>query len=138
MKRRAVIAISSNQTSIEDDMIEVLTPGSFCKEKDFYSAEYDETEISGMEGTTTRLEIYPEKLWLIREGTTNARMEFEKDRDYVTLYNTPYGALELKIQTKKLKVEVSELGGEILIDYNMSVSGQKPLKTELRINIKAQ
>lgn len=138
MKRKAVISISSNQIAVKDDSIEVLTPGSYCKEIDFYSAEYDETELSGMEGTTTKLEIYPEKVSLIRIGTTNAKMEFEKDKDYVTLYNTPYGALELKIQTRNLKIDVNEAGGEIFIDYNMSVSGQKPLKTELRINIKAQ
>jgi uncharacterized beta-barrel protein YwiB (DUF1934 family) len=138
MKKKAIISISSNQMSKKDDTIEVLTPGDYYKKDEAYYAIYDETEISGMEGTTTTLEIQPERLSLIREGTTSAKMEFEKNKKYVTLYNTPYGALELLIQTKELKVKVNEQGGEILVDYNMSVAGQRPQKTELRINIRTQ
>lgn len=137
MEKKAVISISSNQTA-NNDTIEVLTPGSYVKNKNHYYAIYDETQISGMEGTTTRLEIYPEKLFLIREGTTSATMEFEKNNNFMTLYNTPYGVLELQIKTKDLKVNVGDNGGEVFIDYLMSVGGQKPQKTELRINIKAQ
>jgi uncharacterized beta-barrel protein YwiB (DUF1934 family) len=137
MKRKAIIAISSAQLPKKDDVIEVLTPGSYLKESGFYYVEYDETEISGMQGTKTKLEIYPERLALIREGTTNAKMEFEKNKDYRTLYNTPYGTMEIKIYTKNLKVDINDEGGDIYIDYNMSISGQKPQNTELRINIKA-
>jgi uncharacterized beta-barrel protein YwiB (DUF1934 family) len=138
MKKKAVISISSNQISEKDDSIEVLTPGSYYKEHNYYYAIYDETEISGMEGTTTTLKISNDKLALIREGTTNANMEFEKNKKYVTLYNTPYGALELQIHTKELQIDLNDDGGKVLIDYNMSIGGQKPQKTELRINIRAQ
>ena len=137
MKRKAVISILSNQVPKNDDSIEVLTPGSFNKEKNFYYAIYDETEISGMKGTTTRLEIYPERISLIREGTTNAKMEFEKNKRYLSLYNTPYGVLELHILTKELNVRMGDDGGEVFIDYNMSIGGQKPQKTELKISIRA-
>jgi uncharacterized beta-barrel protein YwiB (DUF1934 family) len=138
MKRKAIISIVSKQLSVDSEAIEVHTPGSYSEDEGFYLAEYKETEISGMEGTTTRLEIYPEKLMLIREGTTTTNMEFEKNKKYITLYNTPYGTMELKIQTKELKIEVNELGGRIFIDYNMGIPGQKLLKTELSISIKAQ
>lgn len=137
MNKKAVISISSNASLEKDDLIEVLTPGEYYKEKDTYYAVYDETEISGMEGTTTTLEIRPNKLSLVREGTTSAKMEFEKNNKYVTLYNTPYGVLELLIQTNELSMEVDDNGGQIFINYNMSISGQKPQRTELKINIKA-
>ena len=38
-------------------MIEVVSPGSFEKIEDGFKATYEETEISGMEGTTTILTI---------------------------------------------------------------------------------
>ena len=90
-----------------------------------------------MEGTTTILEINPEKVVLMREGTTTAKMEFEKNNKYTTLYNTPYGALELVISTRNLKVNIDDNGGDIYIDYDMSVAGQASQNTELSINIKA-
>ena len=137
MNKRALISISSRQKSQAEDVIEVQTPGSYYSEEDHYFAQYNETEVSGMEGTTTTLKIKPDKVLLIREGTTNAKMEFEKNSKYTTLYNTPYGALELIILTKELKVNVNDKGGDIYINYHMSVAGQVAQKTELSINIKA-
>ena len=90
-----------------------------------------------MKGTTTILEINPEKVVLMREGTTTAKMEFEKNNKYTTLYNTPYGVLELVISTRNIKVDIDDNGGDIYIDYDMSVAGQASHNTELSINIKA-
>ncbi|MDP4088934.1 MAG: DUF1934 domain-containing protein [Bacillota bacterium] len=137
MSKRALISIVSKQRSKDEEAIEVKTPGSFSKDDYIYRAIYDETEISGMEGTTTTLEIEPDKFVLIREGSTSTRMEFMKDNRYTTLYNTPYGPLELIILTKDLKVNVNDKGGEVYVNYDMSVSGQTPQKTELKIDIKA-
>lgn len=137
MDKKALISISSAQKESKEDKIEVVTPGKFYKEDNTYYAVYDETQISGMEGTTTTLQIWPNKLSLVRIGTTSAKMEFEKDSPCTTLYNTPYGMLEIKIETNDLKVEVGDGGGEILINYNMSIAGQKPQNTELQIKIKS-
>lgn len=137
MSKKALISITSHYKASENDIIEVQTPGEYFKKDNKYVAEYEETEISGMEGTTTILEINPEKVVLMREGTTTAKMEFEKNNKYTTLYNTPYGVLELVISTRNLKVDIGEDGGDIYIDYDMSVAGQASHNTELSINIKA-
>ncbi|MDD7792677.1 DUF1934 domain-containing protein [Clostridium sp. 'White wine YQ'] len=138
MKKKAVISVISNQNYEDDDVIEVVTPGEFhIKDSSSYEAIYEETEISGMEGTTTKLEIYKDEITLYREGTTSTKMDFKKDNNSVTLYNTPYGMLELKIDTKDLKIEMDENGGEVQIDYNISIAGQPPQGTQLKIKIKA-
>ncbi|WP_238885732.1 DUF1934 domain-containing protein [Clostridium sp. YIM B02551] len=138
MKKKAVISVISNQNYEDDDVIEVVTPGEFhIKDASSYEAIYEETEISGMEGTTTKLEIYKDEITLYREGTTSTKMDFKKDNNSVTLYNTPYGMLELKIDTKDLKIDMDENGGEVQIDYNISIAGQPPQGTQLKIKIKA-
>jgi uncharacterized beta-barrel protein YwiB (DUF1934 family) len=71
-------------------------------------------------------------------GTTTTKMEFEENSENLVLYNTPYGILELKIETKDLKIKIDDGGGEVSIDYNMSVSGQAPQRTILKVNINAQ
>lgn len=137
MNKKALISITSHYKASENDTIEVQTPGEYFKKDNKYYAEYEETEISGMKGTTTILEINPEKVVLMREGTTTAKMEFEKNNKYTTLYNTPYGVLELVISTRNIKVDIDDNGGDIYIDYDMSVAGQASHNTELSINIKA-
>lgn len=141
MNKNAIISVVSKQAdskNLDDDIIEVVTPGKFYKKDNSYYAVYEETEISGMKGTTTTLKIDEEKFTLIRTGTTNTEMKFKKYVRDLTLYNTPHGALDLTVDTKELKMEVDNNGGDVFIDYDMIIGNQQVLSTTLKINIKAQ
>ena len=139
MKKNAIISVVSKQSDSEDDadVIEVVTPGKFYKEDNCYYAVYEETEISGMKGTTTTLKIDEEKFTLVRTGTTNTEMNFKKYVRDLTLYSTPHGALDLTVDTKELKMSVDDNGGDVFIDYDIIVGNQQILSTTLQINIKA-
>jgi len=138
VKQKAIISVSSKQSIDEEEIIEVVTPGKFYKKENWYYAVYEETELSGMRGTTTTLKIGEDKFSLIRMGSTSAKMDFDKKTKNVSMYNTPYGTLELKIETKDLDIDINDNGGSVLVNYNMSLSGQTPYNTMLKINIKAQ
>lgn len=138
MNKKAIICVSSKQKSNEEDIIEVVTPGDFYEKDGYYYAVYKETAISGMEGTTTTLKMCKDKFMLIRIGSTSAKMEFSKKSESLSMYNTPYGTLELKIETKDLSIDVNDEGGDIQINYILSVGGQSPQNTLLKINIKTQ
>ncbi|WP_415293013.1 DUF1934 domain-containing protein, partial [Clostridium perfringens] len=131
MSKKAIISICSTQDIGEKEKIEVVTVGEFSINGDEFIATYDETEISGMEGTKTTLKIKGDKVVLHREGTTSTKMEFQKDNTQVALYNTPYGMLELKTSTKELDLDVNEKGGNISIKYHLIAGGQEPIKTNL-------
>ena len=138
MGKKAIISVISNANIEEDDMIEVVSPGSFEKIEDGFKATYEETEISGMEGTTTILTIKENQVILEREGTTSTKMIFKEDEDSIVLYNTPYGMLEIAISTNNLDVKIDEDGGKLDIEYEMSVYGQSPFNTKLSLSIKVQ
>ena len=137
MDKKAIISIVSNASMEDGEKIEVVSPGKYIKLDDGFKAIYEETEISGMDGTTTSLTIKDGEVILLREGTTNTKMVFNEKEPSVSLYSTPYGTLEISINTKKLKVDMNDDGGELNIDYDMIVMGQKPLTTSLRLKIKA-
>ncbi|MDK0886525.1 DUF1934 domain-containing protein [Clostridium perfringens] len=138
MIKKAIISICSTQDIGEKEKIEVVTVGEFSINGDEFIATYDETEISGMEGTKTTLKIKGDKVVLHREGTTSTKMEFQKDNTQVALYNTPYGMLELKTSTKELDLDVNEKGGNISIKYHLIAGGQEPIKTNLDMKIKVE
>ncbi|MEI3336897.1 MAG: DUF1934 domain-containing protein [Clostridium sp.] len=138
MGKKAIISVISNANIEDDDMIEVVSPGSFEKIEDGFKAIYEETEISGMEGTTTILTIKENQVILEREGTTSTKMIFKEDEDSIVLYNTPYGMLEIAISTNNLDVKIDEDGGKLDIEYEMSVYGQPPFNTKLSLSIKVQ
>lgn len=138
MSKKAIISICSTQDIGEKEKIEVVTVGEFSINGDEFIATYDETEISGMEGTKTTLKIKGDKVVLHREGTTSTKMEFQKNNTQVALYNTPYGMLELKTLTKELDLDVNEKGGNISIKYHLIAGGQEPIKTNLDMKIKVE
>ncbi|MCH1963842.1 DUF1934 domain-containing protein [Clostridium perfringens] len=138
MSKKAIISIRSTQDIGEKEKIEVVTVGEFSINGDEFIATYDETEISGMEGTKTTLKIKGDKVVLHREGTTSTKMEFQKNNTQVALYNTPYGMLELKTSTKELDLDVNEKGGNISIKYHLIAGGQEPIKTNLDMKIKVE
>ncbi|MBS5969072.1 DUF1934 domain-containing protein [Clostridium perfringens] len=138
MSKKAIISICSTQDIGEKEKIEVVTVGEFSINGDEFIATYDETEISGMEGTKTTLKIKGDKVVLHREGTTSTKMEFQKDNTQVALYNTPYGMLELKTSTKELDLDVNEKGGNISIKYHLIAGGQEPIRTNLDMKIKVE
>ena len=63
------------------------------------------------------------------------RSKYARD---LTLYNTPHGALDLTVDTRELKMNVDNSGGNVFIDYDMIIGNQQVLSTILEIKIKAQ
>ena len=136
MKKKAIISVRSFNDLDEKDVIEVITPGEFLVSDEGYKAIYEETEISGMGGTTTTLTMLDDKFILEREGNVTTKMDFKKGETSILLYNTPYGAIDMQLYTKDLKVDISEDGGNIEAEYSMELSGQAPIKTKLSVNVK--
>lgn len=135
MGERAIISISSEEMR-GDKPISVVTPGNFYERNGSYYAVYKETEISGMEGTTTTLKIKNDKLSIIRMGTTSTKMEFEKDKKHYSMYNTPYGTMELEIDTKEMSMDIGKEGGNIKIKYDLKIINQLSQTTKVNINIR--
>lgn len=136
MEKSAVISIRSFSDLDKDEVIEVVTPGKFHLGESEFKAVYEESEISGMDGTTTTLVIKDDVLVLEREGSTSTRMEFKKGEDVISLYNTPYGMMNINISTKELDIDMDEDGGVIYTKYVLGLEGQPGITTELKVKIR--
>ena len=82
---------------------------------------YEETELTGMEGTTTTFEVKGPQVILTRTGTVNSQMVFEEGRQHTSLYETPFGELTVDIQTSTLKHNLTQRGGVMEIKYSIAV-----------------
>ncbi|MEG2867658.1 MAG: DUF1934 domain-containing protein [Terrisporobacter sp.] len=138
MNKKAIISVKSISDLDKKDTIEVVTPGEFIIKDSMLKAIYKESELSGMKGTLATISIYKDNFILERTGTTNTKMEFELDKTAISLYNTPYGVMDLQIHTEELEINVDENGGDIRAKYAMGFSGQSPIVTEIWINIRVQ
>jgi len=105
----------------ETDAIELITSGEYAIEGVETVFSYMESEMTGMEGTRTTFRVSPEQVILTREGALNAQMVFEQGKKHVFLYETPYGATSMGVDTRKLTSRLDDQGGEMEIDYVIDV-----------------
>lgn len=137
MNRKVLISVKTVQyTDGQPEEIELITEGEYYKNGNDYFASYEESEISGMEGTKTTMQIQNDALAIIRQGTTNSNLLFKKDLNHVSLYSTPYGALEVTIKPSKVFIDINEAGGKVELAYKMEASGLEPMDNTLELNIK--
>ena len=106
---------------IDPDATELMTEGTMALTEDGIVLSYEESELTGMEGTTTTFEVCGPRVTLTRSGAVNSQMVFEEGRQHTSLYETPFGELSVDIQTSELKHNLSERGGLMEIKYSIAV-----------------
>ena len=99
---------------------------------------YQETELTGLEGTTTKLHIQKGKVTLLREGSINSQMVFEEGRRHLSMYETPYGALSVGVNTRRMRSTLGEAGGDLEIDYAIAIDNLVAGQNLFRMNVKKQ
>ena len=68
-----------------------------------------------------------------KDGTHRA--QFEKNKKNLTYYKTPYGQMLIGINTKNMKVSVSEDNIDVLVDYELDVNHEPLADCKIRMNI---
>ncbi|SHE86628.1 DUF1934 domain-containing protein [Alkalibacter saccharofermentans] len=139
-KKKIWISITGRTKHSEgkEDVIELVTEGEMYRKSTSDYIIYDETEVSGLEGTTTTLQIDKGKMSIIRLGSTNSHMIFEKGRKNFNTYATPYGDMTMSVYTHKLDVDYDneDMPTDIHINYNVEIQGLMSSDNELNIHVK--
>lgn len=119
----------------QNDSVEITTQGHISRNGDVWVMEYDESDLTGVEGSKTTLSILPDRIIMDR-GVGGARMEFEEGRRFTSEYPTMYGNFKLELLTKKINVALGEDGkGDVFIAYDMSLKGLSESVNELSIKV---
>ena len=86
-----IISITGIQYAAHDtdEAVELVTDGKYCFKDGHGKLTYDESELTGMEGTTTSFLISPGEVILSREGTLTSQMVFREGTKNTFLYDTP-------------------------------------------------
>lgn len=141
MHKEVLVTVKGTQNYDMGDRetIELVALGRlFLKNESFYII-YDESEISGMEGTTTLLKAEmanSNKVTLNRAGTSELRQVFQEGVHNEGNYVTPYGCMSTRVLPWKVKVDLTEMGGNINLEYELELSRQKIGYNELSINVR--
>lgn len=123
----------------EPDFMEFISDGILQTDEDGgLNVLYNESALSGMEGTQTSLRVEGNKAQVSRIGTVNSIMEFEPGKRCLTTYQTPHGDLSMGFTTDSVDIARNGAGepAQISIRYRIDAAGQEQSRNEITITLK--
>lgn len=138
--RKVIVTVVGTQTDAAgaESRIEFVTVGSRQEKNGISYITYRESEISGLEGTTTLLKLYPDYFSVVRMGAVEHKQEYRLGESCPSIYITPFGSLKMTVLTRRLE-RVTEGGGDSLtVGYDLIIDGQWQSYNTLVVNIREE
>ncbi len=138
MKKDVIITIKGLQTfeDADNDSVELVTSGRFYEKNGNYYISYKESELTGLGNTTTTVKVEKNKVTVMRFGDLETHMIFEEGKKHISYYDMGFGALTVGISTKSINKSLSDLGGQMKIDYAMEINNAVAGESALCMNIR--
>ena len=132
------ISISNQQDSGQEEENTMVfdTAGYYFFDDGIGVLSYQESELTGLEGTRTSVMVMPNQVVVDRDGMLTGRMIFREGVRDSFPYSTPYGQLMLGIDTRKIRHNFNENGGDMEIDYITDLGHAYAMKNKFRISVK--
>lgn len=140
MEKKVIITIDSSK---EDDYGEVekmsfTTEGKLSGVVGAYEIMYQESELTGLAGTTTTLKAGKDSIILIRDGALGSMLVLEKGKTHQSTYRTEYGSLQIGVTARRVDVNMTDLGGELTADYLLDINGTGGGRSSIRIAVRGK
>ena len=125
MKKDVLILIRGTQTAPdgEPETIELTTVGTVTWDGERTVVSYQESDLTGLDGTTTAFYIEPGRIVLERTGTVESVMEFEQGSSTESLYRIAEGALLLRVHARKMEIHLNGASGWFSLSYGIEIEG---------------
>lgn len=117
--------------------IEMFSEGELYITDERVIIAYDESELTGMEGSHTQVRFernMPEFVTMMRHGTVNTILVFEKGKRHICTYQTEYMPFEICVYTKEITNTLLE-NGRIDLDYIVEIRGAQAERTQFTIEV---
>ena len=136
MMKKVLISIKgSHDAEIDDsEAFELMTDGEYINEDGTVTFSYAESELTGCDGVTT-FNVEPERVTLRRGGAVSD-MIFCENQKHHFLYETPFGAVTMGIDTQSIRNNMRDDGGSLEVRYNIEVDNVAVSHNFFKIDIK--
>ena len=123
----------------EKNTFEMVANGFLTLTDERVEVEYNETELTGMDGSTTTISFArndPGVVTMLRCGTVSTALVFEEEKRHLCAYDTGVLPFELCIYTKSVKNGITEAGGRLELQYLVEIRGAKAEQTKCVVEIR--
>jgi len=138
MGKNVIISVKGTQSALDNSIntMELVTEGTLHKEDNAYIVTYDESEITGMNGTKTTLKVVDGIVTLARVGSVNSHFVFQQGQKHVSYYDTEYGAFTIGVTANEVDIKMDDSGGEIRVGYNLEIDNNDTGENDFHMSIR--
>ncbi|MGI6462899.1 MAG: DUF1934 domain-containing protein [Candidatus Scatomorpha sp.] len=119
-----------------NEPIELITEGKYRYKDGIAKISYCESELTGLDGTTTSFTLMPHEVVLRRTGSENSQMVFHEGKKSTFLYTSSDGSSTVGLDTHRIHSTLGPDGGDMeidyLLDYNQAFLGRNKFKISVR------
>lgn len=137
-KKECMVCISSHQVGAdgESQSMEIKSRGRLFKRGSVLSVLYEENEKVGEQiRTLLKIEEEPLRVSIRKSGAVIWNAVFEAGKKDISAYETPYGALELEVETKTVNVWQTKQKTSLQLAYALLIQGEKQADCRLELDI---
>ena len=140
MKQTVMLSLHSVQRYEEQEAeeLELVTEGTMEFRDNGWEISYVETELTGLEGVTTTFRVEKDQLILKRTGQLRSEMLFRLGCAHDSLYQMPFGAFLMRVETLSLFYDIVPEGGSIDLCYRVTIENTQTGTVEYHMDIRAK
>lgn len=140
MSQRVLLSIQGRQeyAGQQPELIELVTEGTMTQLPEGWEVSYEESALTGMEGTTTTFRMEPGQVTLLREGKLQSTMVFREGESYDSLYQMELGTLMMTVRATQVSYELGAQGGVIQLAYKLDIENSDAGTIRYRLDIQAK
>lgn len=119
-----------------DDDLQTRAKGEYYYRNGSHYILYEEHNEGFTEITQSMLKLKDGVLEMTRKGLVNTSMVFEKGKETVSTYKTPFGEMLLGIRTKELQLIEAEDRIQIKVSYALEAEGRHMAECKIEILVR--
>ncbi|MDF2473849.1 MAG: hypothetical protein K0R21_1631 [Anaerocolumna sp.] len=136
MKKDVLMSISGLQYEIDkEEAVEVVSNGEYYNKNGKHYILYQEIAEDVGDISNCTLKISEKQIDIIKKGASNVHMTFSENENSMTIYQTPFGELQVGIHTTHLSVLEEEDKISVNIKYALDVNYAHVSDCEIAIKI---
>ncbi len=138
MKKNVVLSICATQyyPDQKPEVIELVTDGTLEYRNGGWDICYEESELTGLAGVTTRFRLEEGQITLERTGKMQSTMVFRLGVPHDSLYRMEFGALMLTVCAQMIEASIGDNGGTVDLQYAIAIENSDAGLVEYHLEVK--
>lgn len=124
MEKDVMIHINGMQYTGGDDPepVEVITPGQYYYKNGNHYLKFEDITDNPEEKTSSIMKFRPAYLEVKKHGFVDTRMVFEENKKTLTLYETPFGVMNVSVSATSIRLKEEKESIELTADYALDIN----------------